>query len=708
MTMSIPRTTTLFTALTLSTMFAEPLEYPESKRTDFKDVLHGVEVPDPYRWLEEIDSEPVNDWVERQAAFAKSHLEKLPGREKLEKRLTELWDYEKHGLPYQMGGRLFYTRNSGLQNQSVLYWREDKPEAIENLLLDPNTLSEEGTTALSGYSISEDGKYMAYGVSKSGSDWQEWKVREIVTGKDTSDHLKGIKFSGAEWSPDHQGFLYSRYNPSEAGDLKEANVDQKVYHHRLGDPQEKDTLIYDRPDHPQWILDGGYTEDGRYLIISVFTGAGSKNGLFYKDLKAENGEFVELLQPALARYSLVDNDGPIFTIYTDDDAPAGRLIAMDTRKPDRANWHELIPERSDAALQNVSSVGDVLIAQYLKDVLPEVIVFNRLGMKLREVPMKELGSAVGFGGRAEDRETFYTLSGYTNPGRIYRYDLGTGESELFWEPKLLFNPDDFVTKQEFFKSKDGTRVPLFLVHRKDVKLDGTAPTFLYGYGGFDINLTPRFQISNLVWMDQGGVFALANLRGGGEYGQAWHEAGMKEKKQNVFDDFIGAGEWLIANKVTSSKHLAIGGGSNGGLLTAACMNQRPELFGACWSAVGVQDMLRFHKFTIGWAWQDEYGHVVKEADFKNLFSYSPYHNVKKGAHYPPTLVTTADHDDRVFPAHSFKYGAALQHAQGGDAPIILRIETKAGHGAGKPTAKVIEEVADRWAFLGKAIGLIVE
>ncbi|MGY8689092.1 MAG: S9 family peptidase, partial [Verrucomicrobiales bacterium] len=314
--MSIPRTTTLFTALTLSTMFAEPLEYPESKRTDFKDVLHGVEVPDPYRWLEEIDSEPVNDWVERQAAFAKSHLEKLPGREKLEKRLTELWDYEKHGLPYQMGGRLFYTRNSGLQNQSVLYWREDKPEAIENLLLDPNTLSEEGTTALSGYSISEDGKYMAYGVSKSGSDWQEWKVREIVTGKDTSDHLKGIKFSGAEWSPDHQGFLYSRYNPSEAGDLKEANVDQKVYHHRLGDPQEKDTLIYDRPDHPQWILDGGYTEDGRYLIISVFTGAGSKNGLFYKDLKAENGEFVELLQPALARYSLVDNDGPIFTIYT--------------------------------------------------------------------------------------------------------------------------------------------------------------------------------------------------------------------------------------------------------------------------------------------------------------------------------------------------------------------------------------------------------
>lgn len=691
------------TAFTLSPIFAEPIKYPETERTDFTETLHGVEVPDPYRWLEDIDSEAVQDWVEKQAAFAGDFLKKLPGRDLLERRLTELWDYEKHGLPYQMGGRLFYTRNTGLQNQSVLYWKEDKEGAEEKLLLDPNALSEDGTVALSGYSISEDGKYLAYGISKSGSDWQEWKVREIATARDTGDVLQHIKFSSAEWSPDHQGLVYSRYHPSEAGDLKESNLNQKVYYHRLGDAQEKDKLIYERPDEPQWILNGSYTEDGRYLIITVSTGAGSKNGLFYRDLQADSSEFIELLQPDKARYTLVDNDGPRFYLYTDDGAPSGRFIVVDTGNPERAHWRELIPEREDAALQGVSGVGDVFIADYLKDVLPEVVVLDREGKKLREVPMSELGSVSGFGGRREDTSTFYSLSGYTNPGRLYRYDLASGESSLYWEADLRFNPDDFVTKREFYKSKDGTRIPLFIVHRNDVKLDGNAPTFLYGYGGFDISLTPRFQISNLAWVDQGGVFALANLRGGGEYGQAWHEAGMKEKKQNVFDDFIAAAEWLIANKVTRPEKLAIGGGSNGGLLTAACMNQRPELFGACWSAVGVQDMLRFHKFTIGWAWQDEYGDAEKEEDFKNLLSYSPYHNIKKGVSYPPVLITTADHDDRVFPAHSFKYGAALQHAQSGAAPIILRIETKAGHGAGKPTAKVIEEVADRWAFLAHAL-----
>lgn len=703
--MNVSRLAFLLASLTLSSLVAEqPLTYPESKRTDFTETIHGVEVPDPYRWLEEIDTDPVDDWVSRQASFAESHLAGLPGRDKLKARLTELWDYEKHGLPYALAGKLFYSRNSGLQNQSVLFWREDKPDAKEQVLLDPNKLSEDGTIALSGYSISEDGKYLAYGTSKSGSDWQEWRVREIATGKDTSDHLKDIKFSGADWDQEGNGFLYSRYNSGD-GDLKAANVDQKVYYHRLGDPQESDVLIYERPDQPEWTLRGGYSEDGRYIIVSASTGAGSNNGLFYKDTQEEGGEFVELLAPADSRYSVIDNDGPLLYVFTDDGAPAGRLVGIDLRQPAHEHWVELIPEREDAALQSVSSVGDVLIAKYFKDVLPEVLVYNRLGTKLREVPMKELGSASGFGGRRASQSTFYSLSSYTSPGRIYRYDLASGESTLFWEAKLLFNPEDYVTRQEFFESKDGTRIPLFLVHRKDTVLDGTAPTFLYGYGGFDISLTPRFQISNLVWVDQGGVFALANLRGGGEYGQAWHEAGMKEKKQNVFDDFIGAAEWLIENKITKSEHLAIGGGSNGGLLTAACMNQRPDLFGACWSAVGVQDMLRFHKFTIGWAWQDEYGDVDNEADFKNLYSYSPYHNVKKGEAYPPTLVTTADHDDRVFPAHSFKYGAALQHAQGGHAPIILRIETKAGHGAGKPTSKVIEEVADRWAFLGKAVGL---
>ncbi len=683
-------------------IFAETLLYPASKRTDFSEKIHGVDVPDPYRWLEELDTPPVDAWVTAQAAFAQAYLKKLPGREKLKTRLTELWDYEKHGLPYHMAGRLFYTRNSGLQNQSVLYWREDKPASEERVLLDPNKLSEDGTVALSRYAISSDGKYLAYSLSTSGSDWQEWKVREVATGKDTTDHLKHIKFSTASWDHENKGFVYSRYHPSEEGDLKESNINQQIYYHRLGDPQDKDQLVYKRPDQPKWIFDGDYSEDGRYLIITVFTSAGSKNGLFYKDLQAKNSQVVELIAPGEARYSFIDNEGSKFIVFTDHEAPNGKLIEVDTAT---SQHKDLIAEKTDAALQGVSSVGDVLIAKYLKDVLPHVTMHDRQGNLIRELPLSEIGSASGFGGNRKDTSTFYVLSGYTNPGRIYRYDLASGESTLFWEAKLLFEPDRFVTKQVFYKSKDGTRVPMFLVHRKDFEAKGNAPTFLYGYGGFDISLTPRFTVSNLVWVEMGGVYALANLRGGGEYGKAWHEAGMKLKKQNVFDDFIGAAEWLIDNKITSSKHLAIGGGSNGGLLTAACMNQRPDLYGAVWTAVGVQDMLRFHQFTIGWAWQDEYGDIEDEAQFKNLLSYSPYHNVKSGVHYPPTLVTTADHDDRVFPAHSFKYGAALQHAQGGEAPIILRIETKAGHGAGKPTAKVIEETADRWAFLGNAVGL---
>ena len=685
---------------------AEKLAYPKSERTDFTETIHGVAVPDPYRWLEELDTEPVDQWVEKQAAFAQDYLKKLPGREAFEKRLTELWDYEKHGIPFQRAGRLFYSRNSGLQNQSVLYWREDEPGAKEKVLIDPNKLSEDGTIALSGYSVSDDGVYLAYGISIAGSDWQEWKVREIATGKDLPDHLKNIKFSSASWSRDSKGFLYSRYNPSKEGSLKEANVNQKVYYHQLGDRQENDRLVYERPDQPKWNFGAYHSEDGRYEFIRVSASAGSKNGLFYKDLEAgSDAKHVELLAPNEARYSFIDNEGPIFYVLTDKDAPRGKLVAIDTRKPAPEHWKTIIPE-SDAALQSVNAMSDVFVAEYLKDVLPQVLIFDREGKQLREVAMPEIGSAGGFGGRRSDKSTFYGLSGFTNPGRIYRYDLASGQSSLFWEAKLLFSPDKFVTEQVFYESKDGTKIPMFTVRRKDMPKAQPAPTFLYGYGGFDISLTPRFQISTLVWVEMGGVYAVANLRGGGEYGKAWHQAGMREKKQNVFDDFIGAAEWLIDNKVTTSEQLAIGGGSNGGLLTAACMNQRPELFGAVWTAVGVQDMLRFHKFTIGWAWQDEYGNVDEsEADFKNLLSYSPYHNVKQGQAYPPTLVTTADHDDRVFPAHSFKYGAALQHAQGGDAPIILRIGVKAGHGAGKPTAKVIEETADRWAFLGNAIGL---
>lgn len=685
---------------------AEPPAYPETERTDFSETIHGVEVPDPYRWLEDLESDNVKGWVEKQAAFAENYLQKLDGREALEARLTSLWDFEKHGLPNQKAGRLFYTRNSGLQNQSVLYWREDREGAEEHVLLDPNALSEDGTVALSDYAVSDDGRYLAYGTSASGSDWQEWRVREIESGKDLEDRLVDIKFSSASWSPDSQGFVYSRYPAAgESEDrLKMANLDQKVYYHRLGESQDEDILLYQRPDQPKWLFDAFYTESGDYLLLEVRSSAGGDVGLYYRDEFNSPSEFVELLAPGKAKHRFVSNDGPVFYILTGLEAPNGRLVAVDIRRPDAGHWKEILPE-TENTLADVEAVGEVLIAQYLRDVLPEIVLLNRLGVELRRIPLPEIGSAHGFGGRRDDRSTFYMLTGFTNPGSIYRYDLESGESKLYWKAEVAFDPSDFETEQVFYESKDGTRVPMFLVHKKGLRRDGNAPTFLYGYGGFDISLTPAFSVSNLVWLEQGGVYAVANLRGGGEYGQAWHESGMREKKQNVFDDFIAAAEWLIEQDITKPERLAIGGGSNGGLLTAACLNQRPDLFGAVWTAVGVHDMLRFHTFTIGWAWQDEFGDVSGETDFRNLLSYSPYHNVRNGTRYPPVLITTADHDDRVYPAHSFKYGAAMQHAQRGEAPVILRIETKAGHGAGKPTAKVIEEVADRWAFLAAALGM---
>lgn len=684
---------------------AEKLTYPESKRVDQVDILHGVKVPDPYRWLEDDKSEDVQKWVEAQAKFADDYLGKLPRRKEIEERLTKLWNFEKHGLPLAVGGRLFYTRNSGLQNQSVLYWREDEDAATQSMLLDPNTLAADGTAALSGYAVSDDGKLLAYGISRSGSDWQEWKVRSVDSGKDLADLLEDVKFSGASWTNDHKSFCYSRYLfDKKENRLKAENVNQKLYLHKVGDPQAKDQLLYERPDQPKWMFDGHFTEDGRFLVIDVSPGASAKNGLFYRDLSQPDAPVVELLKDFDAKYAFVANDGPVFFIQTDRDAPAGRLIAIDTTKPEPAHWKTIIAERKEA-LQAVSEVGGRFFASYLKDVLPLVRVHDHEGAFLSEVAMPEIGTASGFGGRHADKSCFYAMTGFTNAGRIYRYDLPTGKSEPFWEAKTGFAASDYETRQVFATSKDGTKVPLFLTHKKGLEPKGEAPVFLYAYGGFDISLTPSFSVANAEWVEMGGVFAVANLRGGGEYGKTWHEAGMKTKKQNVFDDFIAAAEWLVANKITNPKKLAIGGGSNGGLLTAACLNQRPDLYGAVWTAVGVQDMLRFHKFTIGWAWQDEYGNVDKEEDFKNLFGYSPYHNVKPGTKYPPVLITTADHDDRVFPAHSFKYGAAMQAAQGGEAPIILSIETKAGHGAGKPTSKAISEAAERLAFFAASLGM---
>ncbi|MDZ8086004.1 MAG: prolyl oligopeptidase family serine peptidase [Nostoc sp. DedQUE12b] len=678
------------------------LTYPTSDKSNQADNYHGTLVADPYRWLEDPDSEETRTWIEAQNQVTFGYLSEIPAREKIKQRLTILWDYEKYGIPFKEGERYFYFKNDGLQNQSVLYTLktlDDQPQ----VLLDPNKLSEDGTVALSGLSISEDGKLLAYGLSSSGSDWQEWKVRNVETGEDLQDHLKWIKFSGASWTHDNQGFFYSRYDePNEKTRLEDVNYYQKLYYHQLGKPQSEDVLIYHRPDQKEWGFSGGVTEDGRYLIISIWLGTDSKNLVFSKNLTNPNAEVVELINQFEADYSFIDNDDSVFYFRTDLNAPRGRVIAIDTKNPAPENWREIIPQSAET-LESVGILNNQFVADYLKDAHSQIKVFDLKGAFIREVELPGLGSAGGFGGKRYDTETFYSFTSFTIPGTIYRYDMVTGKSEVFRQPQVDFNPDEYETKQVFYHSKDGTRVPMFITHKKDIKLDGNNPTYLYAYGGFNASMTPGFSVSLLVWMEMGGVYAMPNIRGGGEYGEEWHQAGIKDKKQNVFDDFISAAEWLIANKYTNTEKLAIAGGSNGGLLVGACMTQRPDLFGAALPAVGVMDMLRFHKFTIGWAWTPEYGSADNPEEFPTLYAYSPLHNIKPDTAYPATLITTADHDDRVVPAHSFKFAAALQEAHAGDAPTLIRIETKAGHGAGKPTAKIIEEAADKWAFLVRAL-----
>ncbi|MFW9259686.1 prolyl oligopeptidase family serine peptidase [Nostoc sp. CALU 546] len=684
----------------------KPLTYPSSYKSNQVDNYHGTSVADPYRWLEDPDSEETRTWIEAQNQVTFGYLSEISAREKIKQRLTKLWDYEKYGIPFKEGERYFYFKNDGLQNQSVLYTLktlDDQPK----VLLDPNKLSEDGTIALSGLSISEDGKLLAYGLSSSGSDWQEWKVRNIETGEDLQDHLKWIKFSGASWTYDNQGFFYSRYDePNEKTQLEDVNYYQKLYYHQLGKPQSEDVLIYHRPDQKEWGFSGGVTEDGRYLIISIWLGTDSKNLVFFKDLTNPNSEVVELINQFEADYSFIDNDDSVFYFRTDLNAPRGKVIAIDTKNPSPENWREIIPQSAET-LESVGILNNQFVADYLKDAHSQIKIFDLNGAFVREVELPGLGSAGGFGGKRHDTETFYSYTSFTTPGTIYRYDMITGKSALFRQPQVDFNPDDYETKQVFYQSKDGTRVPMFITHKKGIKLDGNNPTYLYAYGGFNASMTPGFSVSLLVWMEMGGVYAMPNIRGGGEYGEEWHQAGMKDKKQNVFDDFISAAEWLIANNYTKTDKLAIAGGSNGGLLVGACITQRPDLFGAALPAVGVMDMLRFHKFTIGWAWTSEYGSADNPEEFPVLYAYSPLQNLKPDTAYPATLITTADHDDRVVPAHSFKFAAALQEAHAGNAPVLIRIETKAGHGAGKPTAKIIEEAADKWAFLVRALDVEV-
>lgn len=684
-------------------MNAVRLNYPPSRQADQVDEYHGEKIADPYRWLEDPNSDETKAWIEAQNKVTAAYLEQLPTREKLRTRLTQLWNYERFGLPYRRGPWYFFSRNDGLQNQSVVFVT-DKLDSPARVLIDPNKLSADGTVSLSGASVSDDGKYYAYGVAKSGSDWVEWHVRDVATGEDLKDHLKWIKFSGASWTNDGRGFFYSRYDEPPPGEaFTKANYFQKLYYHKLGDPQEKDRLVYERKDEKEWGFGGNVTEDGNYLVIQVWRGTERKNQVFYQDLTRENAPVVELLTGFDAYYGFLGNEGTQFWFVTDKDAPLRRVIAIDLTQPEAEQWKTLLPETKHV-LTDCSAVGGHFVAEYLQDARSVVQVFDFQGKHVRDVELPGIGSAGGFGGRQDTRETFYSFTNYTTPGSIIRYDIATGKSELWRQPKVDFNPADYETRQVFYASKDGTKVPLMIVHKRGLKLDGENPTVLYGYGGFNISLTPAFSVSNLVWLENGGVYAVPNLRGGGEYGRAWHEGGTKANKQNVFDDFIAAAEWLIANKYTQPEKLAIRGGSNGGLLVGAAMTQRPELFGAAVPAVGVLDMLRYHKFTIGWAWVNEFGSSDDPQEFQAIRKYSPLHNLKAGTKYPATLVTTSDHDDRVVPAHSFKFAAALQAAHGGDSPTLIRIETKAGHGAGTPTTKLIESSADVMAFLLGQLG----
>ncbi len=678
------------------------LTYPKTTTVDHFDDYHGTRVADPYIWLEQDvrKSKEVADWVAAENKVTFGYLESIPERASIKRRLTELWNYERYSAPHKVAGRYFYSKNDGLQNQSVLYVQESL-HGEPRVLLDPNTWSRDGTVALAGLSISDDARHAAFAVAEAGSDWTTWRVLSVDSGKRLDDEIKWVKFSSAAWTKDGKGFFYGRFHePKSGAAFQSLNLNQEVFYHRLGTPQGDDVLVYRRPDQPRWIFSSEVTEDGRYLVLSTHAGTAHQNRVTYKDLAEPYGLPIELIDDFANEYSFIDNDGPVFYFKTDLDAPRGRVIAIDIRKPARENWKEIIPQAKEA-LGGVGLVGNLFVAHYLKDARTQVKMYAVDGKFVREVAFPGIGTAAGFGGKRTDTETFYTFSSFATPPTIYRYDMITGASSVFRKSAVKFNPDDYEVKQVFYHSKDGTRVPMFLSYKKGIQLDGSNPTLLYGYGGFAIPMTPAFSVSRVAWMEMGGVYAVANLRGGSEYGEEWHLAGTRTHKQNVFDDFIAAAEWLIEHHYTRSDKLAIQGGSNGGLLVGACETQRPDLYGACLPAVGVMDMLRFNQFTAGRFWVDDYGSPENPKEFKALYAYSPYHNLKKGTKYPATLVTTADHDDRVVPGHSFKFAARLQACQAGDAPVLIRIETRAGHGAGKPTAKLIEEIADQYAFLVK-------
>jgi prolyl oligopeptidase len=691
------------------------LAYPAAHTVGQTDDYFGTRVADPYRWMENVDSLEVKTWVDAENALTHGYLDQVPARAAIRDRILHLNSFERYSLPSRRGTRYFYSHNEGLQNQNVMFWQEGL-DGTPHILLDPNTYAADGTVALNGLEVTDDGKLAAYAISDAGSDWLTWHVRDVTTGKDLPDILHWSKFSNASWMHDNSGFFYSAYAaPDEAHKaefLKSTNYFHKLFFHKLGTPQSEDKLIFDRSDDKELNIGASVSDDGRYLAIYQSKGTSPNNELAIKDLAHPDAPIVKLIDHPDAAYTIIDNDGSFLWVQTTLDAPNGKVIGIDLAHPGRAHWKTILPETHNA-LDSVHMVDNTLIASYLADAQSHIELHTRDGALLQTLTLPAIGTTDGFAGRRTDTETFFSFTNFNTPSTVYRLDLKTKASTIYRQPRLLFNPSDFETKQVFATSKDGTRVPIFLSYRKGLKLDGTAPTLLYAYGGFNISMVPAFAPSRVVWMEMGGIFAQAVLRGGGEYGESWHHAGTGIHKQNVFDDFIASAEYLIANKYTSTPKLAIQGGSNGGLLMGAVETQRPDLFGAVVADVGVMDMLRFDKFTIGWAWKQDYGGPSdNKTDFDAIYKYSPLHNIHPGVKYPPTLITTGDHDDRVFPAHSFKYAATMQAAISASpatssGPILIRIETRAGHGSATPLTKRVEAVADQFAFLVRQLNIPV-
>ncbi len=673
----------------------DPVTYPDTRKdTSIVDIYHGEEVADPYRWLEDDNSEETMDWVDRQNKVTYDYLDQISYRDALRERLTEVWNYEKYGSPFKEGGKYYFFKNDGLQNQSVMYVQDDL-DAEPEVFLDPNTLSDDGTSSLAGLAFSKDGRYFSYLVSEGGSDWRTAYIKDLSTGEMLDEKLEWIKFSGMAWYED--GFYYSRYpEPTDDQALSGRNQNQQVYYHRAGTEQSDDKLVHEDPKHPDHGFNVGVTEDGKYLVVSTWKNT-SGNMLHYRPTDDPDSELLVINDDFEHDYNVVDHiDGKLY-VQTNDGASRKRLVAIDPDKPARSAWQDIIPEQEEP-LQGISVVGGKLVTRFLKDASTQVRVYNYDGSMHSEVELPGIGTVGGFSGKKDEDISFYSFTSFTTPSTIYKYDMSSGESTVFKRPTVDFDPEEYVTEQLWYTSKDGTKVPMFITHRKGLKMDGKRPTLLYAYGGFNISILPSFSITRLPLLENDGIYAVANIRGGGEYGSDWHEQGTLERKQNVFDDFIAAGEFLISEGYTSSDKLAIEGGSNGGLLVGACMTQRPDLYAVAIPRVGVLDMLRYHEFTIGRAWATDYGLSEDPEAYQYLKAYSPLHNVKP-ADYPATMVMTADHDDRVVPAHSFKFASELQSQQQGDAPVLIRIEKSAGHGAGKPTDKVIAEAADVYSFM---------